>query len=116
MICKHLKIIPGLEAAFRFKQSYNIERNFFIPPFWVKKTLRLIQAFFQTPESEEAGLSLVAKQVDEGGFGGMGLSLINYYAKKNKSAPYLYGMFGPCWAIVISWGKESSKHVCTSYR
>lgn len=51
----------------------------------MKKTLRLIQAFFQTPESEEAGLSLVAKQVDEGGFGGMGLSLINYYAKKTKA-------------------------------
>lgn len=114
MICKHLKIILGLEAAFRIKQSYNIERNFFIPPSWVKKTLRLVQGFFQTPESEEAGLSSVAKQVDEGELGGMGLSLINYYAK-NKSAPYLYGMFGPCWAIVIYWGKESSKHVCTSY-
>lgn len=50
----------------------------------------------------------MAKQVDKGGFSGVGLSLIKLLCKKKKKkARLIYGMFGPCWATVISWGKES---------
>lgn len=43
--CKHLRIIAGVEAAFRIKQLYNIKRSYFIPSFWVKEPLRFVQAF-----------------------------------------------------------------------
>lgn len=54
----------------------------------------------------------MAKRGGTGGVTGGGLSLSNYYAKTKtkktkQSSPYLYGMFGPCWATVVPWEKES---------
>lgn len=76
----------------------------------MKEPLRCVQAFCSTPESEAAGLSSVAKQGDKGGFRGVGLSLINYYAKKKKKARLIYMECLVPAGLQLSLGERKAKN------
>lgn len=106
------KIRAGVETAFRIKQFYSINRSFSIPSFWLKEPLRCVtSSLLHSRVCRSSRSQLGGKAGDRGGFHGVGISLINFYAKKKthkkKSSPYLYGMFGPCWETVISWERKA---------